>query len=147
MRLRLQRHVSGPFSTIGAIFEVHPDTSLSDRWCWTCEDIIREVPNQPVSMWKIPGETAIPSGSYQLVFSYSMKFQRDLLEVLHVPGFSGIRLHPGNSSDDSEGCILPGMETDGTRVLHSRMAYNLIAARIGDVMEQEESVWLDVRNP
>lgn len=146
IRLRLQRHVSGLTSTIGALFQVNGDTSLSDRWCWTCEDIIRERP-APVSEWKIPGQTAIPSGVYRVVFSHSPKFNRELPELLDVPGFSGIRIHPGNSGADTEGCVLPGLETDGTNVFKSRLAYGLIAARLEDWFDQQEQVYLEVRNP
>lgn len=147
IRLRLQRHASGPISTIGALFQVEPDTSLSDRWCWTCEDVIREIPGVSVAVWKVPGETAIPAGVYEVKFSFSPKFHRELPEVLDVPGFSGIRIHPGNTSKDTEGCILPGIETDGTHVRESRAAYGIIAARLEDWFDHGEQVFLEVRNP
>jgi hypothetical protein len=147
MRLRLQRSQSHTDSTIGALYEVHPDTSLSDRWCYTCEDVIREIPGVDVAIWKVATQTAIPAGRYAVTFTWSPRFHRELLEVHDVPGFTGIRIHPGNTSLETDGCILPGMETDGTRVLHSRMAYNLVAARLEQVMETGEQVWLEVRNP
>ena len=147
IRLRLQRHLSGPTSTIGSLHEVEPDMSLSDRWCYTCEDVVRERPGAPVSEWKIPGKTAIPSGVYQIRFTHSPKFNRELPELLDVPGFVGIRIHPGNSSGDTEGCILPGLETDGVNVFKSRLAYGMIAARLEDWFDQGEQVFLEVRNP
>ncbi len=57
---------------------------------------------------KVPGKTAIPYGSYRVSFEYSPRFRRDMLTVCGVPGFSGIRIHAGNTEDDTEGCLLPG---------------------------------------
>jgi len=148
MRIRLQRHPSGPVSTIGAMYEVNPDQSLSERWCYTCEDVIREVEGRPVAEWKIPGQTAIPEGQYRVAVTPSARFHGKLLpEVLHVPGFAGIRLHPGNTSMDTEGCILPGLETDGTIVTRSTLAFGVVYARIDEALKGGEIVFLEVRNP
>jgi len=149
MRLRLQRHPSGPVSTIGALYQVNGDTSLSERWCWTCEDVIREVPGQPVKAWKVPGATAIPSGMYRVILTPSVRFHGKILPLLEdVEGFSGIRIHPGNTAADTEGCILPGDGTDGTRVTSSTLAFGIIMARLHEVIDgQQEPVYLEVRNP
>jgi len=58
---------------------------------------------------KVKGVTAIPLGVYELVIDYSPRFRRDMLHILNVPQFSGIRIHAGNSSRDTEGCPLVGM--------------------------------------
>lgn len=147
IRLRLQRHASGPTSTIGALFQVNADTSLSDRWCWTCEDVVREIPGVDVAVWKVQDQTAIPQGVYRVRFTYSPRFHRELPELEDVPGFSGIRIHPGNSSADTAGCVLPGFDTDGTHVFESRAAYGLIAARLEDWFDHGEQVFIEVRNP
>ena len=57
---------------------------------------------------KVPGKTAIPSGVYKVKMSRSPKYKRVMPEVLGVKGFIGIRIHSGNSADDTEGCILLG---------------------------------------
>ena len=148
MRIRLQRHQSGPTSTIGALYQISGDTSLSERWCWTCEDVIREKPGQPVGAWKIPGSTAIPEGMYRVVMTPSVRFHGKVLPLLlDVPGFSGVRIHPGNTSADTEGCILPGDSTDGTNVMSSHLAFGIVAARIHECIRQDEQVYLEVRNP
>lgn len=149
MRLRLQRHPSGPESTIGALYQVNGDTSLSERWCWTCEDVIREVEGAPIGSWKVPGATAIPAGLYRVILTPSVRFHGKILPLLEdVPGFSGVRIHPGNTSADTEGCILPGEMTDGTRVTSSTLAFGVVMARLHEVIDgQQEQVWLHVRNP
>ena len=77
--------------------------------CYTVEDEDRHLEAGGV---KIPAVTAIPKGSYEVVLSMSPRFKRILPEVLNVPGFTGVRIHSGNSSKDSEGCILVGSSND-----------------------------------
>ena len=70
--------------------------------CWTCEDLERTT--------KIQGKTAIPQGRYKVILSLSNRFKRVLPLLVNVPNFEGIRIHPGNTSEDTEGCILLGIE-------------------------------------
>ena len=76
--------------------------------CYTLEDAVREIPGAPVSEYKIKGRTAIPVGSYDLVIDYSNRFKRLMPLLVGVPGFSGVRIHAGNTHEDTEGCILVG---------------------------------------
>lgn len=55
---------------------------------------------------KVTGKTCVPSGSYRVRVSFSPRFRRWMPEVLEVPGFSGIRLHGGNTAADTEGCLI-----------------------------------------
>ena len=57
---------------------------------------------------KVPGETAIPAGTYKMILSKSPKFGRILPEILNVPNFVGIRIHKGNTAEDSAGCLIIG---------------------------------------
>ena len=57
---------------------------------------------------KIAGETAIPAGKYKVTMTYSPKYKRDMPQIMNVKGFSGIRIHSGNSAKDSLGCVLFG---------------------------------------
>lgn len=68
--------------------------------CDTLEDMER--------MEKVYGETAIPQGQYKMSLTYSPKFKRILPLIENVPGFTGIRIHSGNTTDDTSGCILVG---------------------------------------
>lgn len=68
---------------------------------------------------KIFGKTAIPMGKYNVVLSYSPKFKKILPLVDNVKGFSGIRIHQGNTADDTEGCILVGKNNIVGMVTHS----------------------------
>ena len=59
-----------------------------------------------------PGKNSnmlIPAGKYKIALTFSNRFKKTLPLLLDVPGFEGIRIHSGNSSKDSSGCILPGI--------------------------------------
>lgn len=69
---------------------------------------------------KIAGATAIPAGDYKVTRTYSPRFKRLVPQVMNVKGFSGVRIHAGNSSADTEGCILLGDNTMKGRLTNSR---------------------------
>lgn len=79
-----------------------PGDLIIDRkvYCKTLEDVVRGVGV------KVPGETAIPCGRYEVEVTFSGKFMKWLPEIYDVPMFAGVRIHGGNSVKDSEGCIL-----------------------------------------
>lgn len=54
----------------------------------------------------------IPKGVYSLSLTYSPKFKRNLPLISAVPHRSGIRIHSGNRSSDSQGCVLVGIRDD-----------------------------------
>lgn len=145
MHLILQRRHSKNGHTIGELFrEAEPDAR---HLCYTCEDVIREVPGQPVEDWKVPGETAIPAGTYYVVITYSQRFGHSTPILLNVKGFSGIRIHPGNTEADTAGCILPGLGIDALGVTQSRAAYAILYALISDALDNKEAVTLEIVNP
>jgi hypothetical protein len=124
MNLRLIREPSLKHATLGALY-------LDGVWqCWTLEDELREVVGQPVSTWKVPGETAIPAGVYDLVLDQSARFKRVLPRLVGVSGFDGIRIHAGNVIDDTEGCILIGQERRAASVLRSVKALEALLPRL-----------------
>jgi len=115
MHLRVIREPSTAAATLGILLI---DGVFA---CWTLEDVVREV--------KIPGETAIPAGRYDVRLSLSQRFQKVLPEVLAVPGFTGIRIHAGNTQADTHGCVLVGRVRAYDRVEESKLA-------LMNVMEQ-----------
>lgn len=86
------------------------------------ERIIKEV--------KVAGKTCIPSGHYKLKISFSPRFQKELPEIMDVPGFTGIRIHSGNTAEDSEGCILIGKKTSPGFVSDSRKTMTELMSKI-----------------
>lgn len=112
MRLHLQREPSVNGRTFGSLY-------INGLWqCWTLEDKIRDV--------KISKQTAIPCGTYEVVLTESTRFHRILPLLLKVPGFDGVRIHSGNTIEDTEGCILVGTVREETRILNSRVAIDAL---------------------
>ena len=111
MNLILKRIHFGETFTVGQLYE-ETKYGLSPL-CYTLEDKVREVEGQPVSSWKVQNETAIPRGTYKVSVTFSNRFQTKLPLLNDVDGYTGVRIHSGNSSKNTEGCILVGMTWDG----------------------------------
>lgn len=133
--LHLMREEVHEHCTIGKLF-------LGGDWrWWTLEDTLRE--GQP----KIPGQTCIPAGRYQVVITQSARFGRPLPLLLNVPGFTGIRIHPGNTDKDTAGCILVGGGKQGASIIHSRIAADAVMGYIAKALATIESVWIEIVDP
>ncbi len=103
--------------------------------CQTLEDPVRP------SGVKIAGDTAIASGTYRVSITMSTKFGKLLPLLENVPNFSGIRIHPGNTTADTSGCILVatsrGMHDD---IVSSKAAMEQVQKRIAAALTDEEGV-------
>ena len=60
--------------------------------------------------------SCIPAGSYELRRTTYHKHGYPTYEVAGVPGRSRILIHPGNTEEDSQGCILLGLRPGKLRV-------------------------------
>ena len=78
---------------------------------------------------KIKGQTAIPTGHYNIEITYSPKYKRMMPLLLGVKGYSGIRIHSGNKPEDTLGCILVGKNKVVGQVIDSRNTYNALYKR------------------
>lgn len=86
-----------------------------------------------------PIRPIIPVGCYLITFTYSPRFGNKIPYnefngqvplVNGVKGHEGIRIHVGNSVNDTHGCILIGTSFDGTILLGSRKAYRDLMQRV-----------------
>lgn len=112
MNLTLIREPSTAHSTPGTLM-------VDDKFeCYTLEDVVRAA--------KIAGETAIPAGTYKVIIDMSNRFKRLLPLVVDVPGFAGIRIHPGNTDKDTEGCIMVGTSRSKDFIGNSRVAFDAL---------------------
>lgn len=117
--------------------------------CFTLEDAVREVHGKPVSVWKIHGKTAIPSGVYRVSLGHSPRFGPDTLTVHDVPGFVGVRMHAGNTEADTEGCPLLGMQLSPVGIAGgtSRPAVVLVRELVRKASAAGQVVTMEVINP
>lgn len=136
MELKLNRIFLGSSATIGELL-------VNDKYlCDTLEDRVRPEGE------KVYGETAIPEGMYEVKLTHSPRFKKILPEILNVPNFSGIRIHTGNSSKDTEGCILVGT-WDGEKedwVGNSRIAFDELMALLEEATNNKEKVTITVKS-
>lgn len=88
---------------------------------------------------------AIPLGRYRVIITESQRFHRRLPLVVDVPGRSGIRFHPGNTADDTEGCILLGRSKTENSVGQSRMAVEAFQSLLASELARGNTVMLDVQ--
>lgn len=136
MELKLNRIFLGSSATIGELL-------VNDKHlCDTLEDRVRPEGE------KVYGKTAIPEGTYEVKLTHSPRFKKILPEILNVSNFSGIRIHTGNSSKDTEGCILVGT-WDGEKedwVGNSRIAFDELMSLLEEATNNKEKITITVKS-
>lgn len=145
MILTLYRTWRLPTYTIGRLF-------INTQFvCNTLEDPVRVLRDEngdgdfdDPGEGKIYGNTAIPAGTYKVTLTYSPKFKRTLPLLLRVPGFKGIMIHSGNSTEDTHGCILPGENKMKGRVLNSRTWEEFIVRQIQAALDNREEIKIKI---
>lgn len=121
--------------------------------CVGCEDVVRGD-----SAAKVYGQTAIPAGTYKVIVTMSTRFKRLLPLLVNVPGGRirfgeqlidncGVRIHSGNTPEDTEGCLLPGTRigADGRSVEASRVAFDALFTKINAALGGGEKITLTIK--
>lgn len=124
MRITLIRIANRPTYCIGKLY-------IDGKYfCDTIEDVDRglkdEMSVEEILKLKVKGQTAIPTGIYPVYLTYSPKYKKQMPLIDNVKGYSGIRIHSGNTSKDTEGCLIVGLNTKVGMVTESRKYYNLL---------------------
>lgn len=134
MELLLKRIYSGSTYTIGHLY------IDGNYYCDVLEDTDRglssDMTEEEIKKIKVYGKTAIPKGTYKVEVTYSPKFKRYLPILLNVKGFSGIRIHSGNSAEDTLGCLLVGFNKEKGKVLNSRVTSDKLTALLRNTKEE-----------
>lgn len=138
MKLVVIREPSREYGTYGKLYI----NGLFE--CHTLEDVDRRL---EVGGKKIPGETAIPRGTYDVTIDMSTRFKKLMLRVKGVPQFEGIRIHAGNKSADTEGCILlgNGRGTPTLPLLNSKDAVTKVQAAVAAALAGKQPVTLEIK--
>lgn len=121
MKLTLKRIALRPTYTIGKLY-------IDDVYfCDTIEDTVRDLNKNGKfdnGEKKVHSKTAIPYGTYEIKLTYSPRFKKYTPQLMNVPSFEGIRIHAGNTSADTEGCLILGKNKQVGKVLNSRATIN-----------------------
>ena len=144
MELILRRKPTEIETTFGQLFV---DGAFE---CYTLEDAVREVPGEPVHLWKIKDRTAIPSGLYRITLENSPHFGPDTLTINNVPGFDHIRIHSGTDKDSTEGCVIVGDAIDTLAMtISGGLAHGVkkrLQAKVKAAIDAGDAVWIEIEN-
>jgi hypothetical protein len=145
MELRLYRKWYSTNSTIGEL-------SINGTYfCDVLEDVCRDNNrdgdlNDPGEE-KVHGKTCIPAGRYQVIIDMSTRFKKLMPLLVDVPGFAGIRIHPGNTNVDTDGCLLVGHRTGADFVANSRDTFGRFFLRLTLLLKTEKAYITIIDSP
>lgn len=142
MKLKLERTWKKETYTISKLYV------NGKPFCDVIEDkdrgLSQHMPLEELKKKKVYGKTAIPTGTYSVIMTYSPKFKKRLPLLLSVPCYEGVRIHPGNTAKDSLGCILPGENKQKGMVLNSRYWTNKLIGKIENAIANGEQVTIEI---
>lgn len=137
MELSIKRIHFNDVATIGQLF-------INGKvYCYTLEDTDRGLTQKmslsQIEKLKIHSKTAIPYGKYDVGITFSNRFKKLMPQIFDVNGFAGIRIHSGNTSEDTEGCILVGRKLiNDNFISESRIVYNKLFTLLQEFCKNEK---------
>jgi hypothetical protein len=141
MELTLKRDILANGYTLGAL-------SVDGKaYCYTVEDTVRELVDKnhdkdfdDAGEGKVAGKTAVPYGRYKVIVNMSNRFKKMMPLLIDVPGFSGVRIHSGNTAEDTEGCIIVGRVRTEKGVRDSRE----VAQQLTELLKAQPVVYITI---
>ena len=137
--LRIVRKWNRPDYCIGKLY-------LDNNYvCDTLEDTDRGLHQQmseaEIKAKKVYGKTAIPVGTYKVDMttvspkfksrSWAQKNGGRVPRILNVKGFEGVLIHPGNTAEDTLGCVLLGENKVKGKVTNSQTQWLRFIKAVG----------------
>lgn len=142
MELKLKREVFTDNSTIGSLYV---DGVFE---CYILEDKDRNLtdlmPLEKIAGTKVYGKTCIPYGRYEVDWTMSARFKKMMPILLNIKGWTGIRIHSGNSEIDSLGCLLCGRLKLNDRISESTLATNRLYKKIEAAKKQGQRIFITI---
>jgi hypothetical protein len=142
MELQLKRETFTEQSTIGTL-------SIEGKFeCFVLEDRDRglsdTMPLEKIAGTKVYGKTCIPYGRYEVDWTMSARFKVMMPILLNVKGYSGIRIHKGNTEVDSLGCLLCGTRKKSNMITESTLATRNLYAKIESAKKQGQRIYITI---
>jgi hypothetical protein len=142
MELQLKRETFTEQSTIGTL-------SIEGKFeCFILEDKDRGLSDtmslEKIAGTKVYGKTCIPYGRYEIDWTMSARFKVMMPILLNVKGYSGIRIHKGNTEVDSLGCLLCGTRKKSNMVTESTLATRNLYAKIENAKKQGQRIYITI---
>jgi hypothetical protein len=142
MELQLKRETFTDESTIGSL-------SIEGKFeCFILEDKDRGLNDnltlEQILKVKVYGKTAIPYGRYEVDWTMSARFKVFMPILLNVKGYSGIRIHKGNTEIDSLGCLLCGTRKKNNMITESTLATRNLYTKIEAAKKQGQRIFITI---
>ncbi len=126
----------GPKRTFGVIYV----NNL--KFCESLEDADRGLEHGGT---KIPKQTAIPGGrTYRVSLEDSKRFGPGTITLNDVPQFQYVRVHGGNTVDNTEGCPLVGRVRTATGIADCPTVLSQLKALVKAALARGEEVTWEV---
>lgn len=148
MKLQLKRRYKGANYTIGDLY-------IDGKWFSnTLEDTDRNLTStmskDEIAKIKVYGKTAIPTGTYVIDMnivspkfgkrSWAQPYGGKVPKLLDVPGYDGVLIHPGNTADDTSGCILVGENKVKGQVIESQNTFH----KLMNILKEDKSITITI---
>lgn len=144
MKLKVKRIFKGENYTIGKLY------INEGFFCNTLEDKIRNLPKEV----KVFGKTAIPAGKYEIDMnsvsnkfknrSWAKKYNGIVPRLKNVPYFSGVLIHPGNTAEDTDGCLLVGENLQVGKVINSQKYWFILMNKLIKARDCGEKITIEI---
>ena len=148
MEIRIDRAWKKKGYTISRVFVNGKRFGDGKKYCNALEDedrgLTAAMSVDEILAKKKYGETAIPRGTYKVLISWSPRFKQDLPILQAVKGFTGVRIHSGNSPKDTLGCILIGENDKVGWISNSRYWTTLLKSHIKTALDNGEDVFIKI---
>lgn len=132
MKLLLKRIAKMEKYTIGKLYI--DGKYFSDTLEDTDRNLTSTMSKDKIVKVKVYGKTAIPTGTYVVDMntvspkfgkrSWAQPYEGKVPRLQDVPGYEGVLIHPGNTADDTSGCILVGRNKVKGQVVESQNTFH-----------------------
>ncbi len=132
MKLLLKRIAKMEKYTIGKLYI--DGKYFSDTLEDTDRNLTSTMSKDEIVKVKVYGKTAIPTGTYVVDMntvspkfgkrSWAQPYEGKVPRLQDVPGYEGVLIHPGNTADDTSGCILVGRNKVKGQVVESQNTFH-----------------------
>lgn len=117
--------------------------------------LVNAMPLDEIKSKKVYSKTAIPTGTYEVKLTYSPKFAKNVWgrkykglvpQIMNVPAYEGVRIHPFNTAEESLGCIAVGKNSVKGKVLEAtKYYYRLMDDYILPAIKKREKITLTIK--
>lgn len=132
MKLLLRRIAKMEKYTIGKLYI--DGKYFSDTLEDTDRNLTSTMSKDEIAKVKVYEKTAIPTGTYVVDMntvspkfgkrSWAQPYEGKVPRLQNVPGYEGVLIHPGNTADDTSGCILVGRNKVKGQVVESQNTFH-----------------------